>query len=71
VTPIAKLDQSDGSGLVDAGDEAGSWESSGIINVSDIYGEGAWLVDVQAHTIKVPQFGGEDEGGQILLIRQT
>jgi len=70
VTPIAKVDQSDGAGLVDPGDEAGSWESSGIINVSDIYGEGAWLVDVQAHTIKVPQFGKEDEGGQLLLIRQ-
>ncbi|MFL5759125.1 MAG: alkaline phosphatase PhoX [Thermomicrobiales bacterium] len=71
VTPIAKVDQSDGSGALDPGDEAGSWESSGIINVEDIYGPGAWLVDVQAHEIKVPQFGGEDEGGQLLLIRQT
>jgi secreted PhoX family phosphatase len=71
VTPIAKVDQSDGDSVLDPGDEAGSWESSGIINVADIYGEGAWLVDVQAHSIKVPQFGAEDEGGQLLLIRQT
>jgi hypothetical protein len=68
VTPIAKIDQSAGEGLVDAGDVAGSWESSGIINTADVFGEGTWLVDVQAHTLKAPQFGGEDEGGQLLLI---
>lgn len=71
LTAIAKLDQSDGDGLVDAGDKAGSWESSGILNVSDIYGEGAWLVVVQAHSIRAAQFGGEDESGQLLLLRQT
>jgi hypothetical protein len=72
LTPIAQIDQSDDPNLlVDPGDEAGSWESSGIIDVSAIFGEGTWLVDVQAHTLKVAQFGGVDEGGQLLLIRQT
>ena len=70
LTAIAKLDQSDGPGLVDQGDKAGSWESSGILNVSEFYGDGAWLVDVQAHSIKVAQFGKEDESGQLLMLRQ-
>ena len=39
----------------------GDWESSGILDVSKYFGEGAWLVDVQAHTI--------DEGGQLFLMR--
>jgi hypothetical protein len=72
LTPIAQIDQSDDPDLlVDPGDEAGSWESSGIIDVSAIFGPGAWLVDVQAHTLDVPQFDGVDEGGQLLLIRWT
>src|SRR5215207_4873808 len=71
LTTVARIDQSDDPDrLVDPDDEAGSWESSGIIDVSDIFGEGAWLVDVQAHTRTVEQFDGEDEGGQLLLIRQ-
>jgi hypothetical protein len=70
VTPVATIDQSDAADkLVDAGDKAGSWESSGIINVSDIFGEGTFLADVQAHSLKVPQFGKEDESGQLLLLR--
>ena len=39
----------------------GDWGSSGIIDVSKYFGDGAWLVDVQAHTI--------DEGGQLLLLK--
>lgn len=70
VTPLAYIDQSAGDGLLEPGDKAGSWESSGIINVADLLGEGAWLVDVQAHSLKVDQFGSEDEGGQLLLLRQ-
>ena len=72
LTTLARIDQSDDPNrLVDEGDEAGSWESSGIIDVSDLFGSGSWLVDVQAHTLDVPQFDGIDEGGQLLLIRQV
>jgi secreted PhoX family phosphatase len=71
LSTLAKCDQSDGDGVLDAGDEAGSWESSGVLNVEDLFGAGTWLVDVQAHSIKVPQFGKEDEGGQLLLLRLT
>ncbi len=71
VSTLARVDQSDDPNrLVDEGDEAGSWESSGIIDVSDLFGSGSWLVDVQAHTMDVRQFDGVDEGGQLLLIRQ-
>ena len=70
LTAVAKIDQSDGNGVLDAGDKAGSWESSGILNVADLFGDGTWLVDVQAHSIKVAQFGSEDESGQLLMLRQ-
>jgi len=39
----------------------GDWESSGILDVSGFFGEGSWLVDVQAHSIQ--------EGGQLLLLK--
>lgn len=54
--PIATLDQSSDISKP----KAGEWESSGIIDVSSIFGAGNWLVDVQAHTI--------NEGGQLLLL---
>ena len=60
-----------------AGDPAaaqGSWESSGIVDASDAFGPGAFLLDVQAHTIlmDVQQIGTltfKREGGQLLLLR--
>src|ERR687891_741953 len=38
----------------------GDWESSGILDVSDFFGEGSWLSTVQAHSL--------EEGGQLLLL---
>ncbi len=71
VTLLARIDQSDDQDrLVDEDDEAGLWASSGIVDVSDLFGPGTWLVTVQAHTLEVPQFDGVDEGGQLLLLRQ-
>jgi len=69
VTPILELNQRDFSGQPIAGDKPGEWESSGVINVSSILGPNTWLFDVQAHTLKTPQFGGTDEGGQLLVLR--
>ncbi len=54
---------------VDEGDTAGNRESAGIIDASGGFGPGAWLTAVQAHSVKVAQLGGEDESGQILLLR--
>jgi hypothetical protein len=54
----------------------GSWESSGIVDASAIFGEGAFLVDVQAHGWDQVIPGGNDppavpsrERGQLLLLR--
>lgn len=71
LTPIAKLDQAEGDALVEAGDVPGSWETTGIIDVSAFFGPGAWLTAVQAHTLAAEQLGGVDEGGQLLLIRKV
>jgi Bacterial protein of unknown function (DUF839) len=52
----------------------GNWESSGIIDVSSIYGLAAgsmMLADVQAHSLRDGNIGGAShlvEGGQLLLI---
>jgi hypothetical protein len=53
----------------------GSWESSGIVSVADIFGEGWWLANVQAHytEVNVPDQTLEPdsatgEGGQMTLL---
>jgi hypothetical protein len=85
---VAKVDQSADGGPTDvdgrpAGNQ-GAWESSGIVDASAAFGPGAFLIDVQAHTLWVERAPGEDtfidanslpdftykrEGGQLLLIR--
>jgi hypothetical protein len=91
---IAKVDQSADEGPTDvdvpvlplpAGASArgnlGAWEASGIIDVSDFFGPGTFLVTVQAHTLFVETGPGLDvtgdgaadilnkrEGGQLLLL---
>jgi hypothetical protein len=61
----------------------GAWESSGIVDASSLFGKGAFLVTVQAHTYWVesapgfdlvapfgtPDFTRKREGGQLLLLR--
>jgi hypothetical protein len=84
--PAARVDQSADEGPSDV-DSAGpgnlgAWESSGIIDASSVFGPGAFLVDVQAHTLWVEKAAGDDnvapagpdftfkrEGGQLMLLR--
>jgi Ca2+-binding RTX toxin-like protein len=55
----------------------GSWETSGVIDVSTVYGTGAWMLDVQAHTLFNDRTGPNAafnaqvgfEGGQLLMLR--
>ncbi len=52
----------------------GTWESSGIVDASALFGRGAFLVTVQAHDffIEQEQVGNvlfKREGGQMLLLR--
>ena len=70
---VAEIDQSSGpAGLV-----KGDWETSGIVDVSEVYGPGAFLINVQAHgwdeKTGEPAFPGGPtpyrEKGQLLLMR--
>jgi hypothetical protein len=86
---IARVDQSGDNGPTDfdgrpAGNW-GAWESTGIVDASAAFGAGAYLINVQAHTLWVqnapgidtyidaetvnPDFMYKREGGQLLLIR--
>ena len=62
----------------------GSWETTGIVDASAAFGTGAYLINVQAHTLWIEKEAGPDtfldpnadpdftykrEGGQLLLIR--
>jgi hypothetical protein len=83
---VAKVNQSeDGQGTdVDgrAPGNQGAWESTGIVDASNAFGPGAFLINVQAHTLWVAKAPGDDnngdgqpdftykrEGGQLSLIR--
>jgi hypothetical protein len=78
-TVVAKVDQSADEGPTDVDSTTthgalGSWESSGIVDASSVFGPGAFLVNVQAHTLWIEQAPGPDwtykrEGGQLLLFR--
>jgi hypothetical protein len=70
-TVVAEVDQSM-SPVVNRG----TWESSGIVDASEVFGRGAFLVDVQAHQWDMDAGTGNDppavpkrERGQLLLIR--
>ena len=57
-------------------DPTADWESSGVVDASRYFGRGAFLINVQAHTIFVetaplpgmPTVTQKREGGQLLLI---
>lgn len=74
LTVVAEVDQTPGP----AGLFKGTWESSGIVVASEVFGTGAFLVDIQAHSWDTPAGGGNDppavpqrERGQLLLIKVT
>jgi hypothetical protein len=69
LTVVARVNQA-----ADPTASQGAWESSGIVDASSAFGPGAFLVDVQAHTVLFDQqtVGGityKREGGQLLLLR--
>jgi hypothetical protein len=88
--PVAKVNQAADEGPTDVDGQPGvfspgnlgAWESSGVVDASSVFGPGAFLIDVQAHTLWVEKAAGDDnfapagpdftfkrEGGQLLLIR--
>jgi hypothetical protein len=83
---VATVDQSTDEGSTDVDSATagnlGAWESSGIVDASSVFGRGAFLVTVQAHTLWVQKAPGDDnvappgpdftfkrEGGQLVLLR--
>jgi hypothetical protein len=83
---VVKINQSADGGATDVDGRPagnwGAWETSGIVDASGAFGPGAFLIDVQAHTLWVEKADGEDnyapagpdftykrEGGQLLLLR--
>ena len=90
LAPVAKVNQSADEGATDVDGlpgvfspaNLGAWESSGVVDASSVFGSGAFLIDVQAHSLWVEKAAGDDnfapagpdftfkrEGGQLLLIR--
>jgi hypothetical protein len=73
---ILRYDLNTGALSVVARVNAVGWESSGIVDASAFHGPGAWLLDVQAHSIFVgetdttttPGVTYKREGGQLILL---
>ena len=69
---VAEVDQA-----LDPAASTGSWESTGIVDASAYFGPGAFLVNIQAHSIFVetaplpgyPNVTQKEEGGQMLILR--
>src|SRR5262245_32178065 len=53
---------------VAAEDTPGGWEFSGVIDASSFAGYGAWILDVQAHSLRINPSTETVEGGQVLLL---
>jgi hypothetical protein len=85
---VVKINQSADGGSSDVDGRPngnwGAWETTGIVDASAAFGTGAFLINVQAHTLWVekalgpdtfidantdPDFTYKREGGQLLLIR--
>jgi hypothetical protein len=72
LTPAARADPD--QAIVDERGP-GAWESSGVVDVSDVFGSGWWLLDVQGHysEMSVPDQSlvpdsAAGEGGQLILL---
>jgi hypothetical protein len=67
---VADCVERDTRGRVDPQGVGGEWETRGITNVSDLFGEDSWLFTVEAHTVetRVDRYR-RGEGGQLLLLQ--
>jgi hypothetical protein len=72
---VLRYDLATGDWSVVAAVNTLGWESSGIIDASEFYGPGSWLLDVQAHSLFVEGptlidgINYKTEGGQLILLR--
>lgn len=70
--PVARTDPS--QDVIDA-KGLGAWESTGVVDASEFFGQGWWFLNVQAHYTEVPvpdlslvPNSGTGEGGQFELV---
>jgi secreted PhoX family phosphatase len=47
----------------------GVWETTGIVNTSEIFGQDTWLIAVQAPNVDTPRGTEQHGSGQLLLLR--
>jgi hypothetical protein len=79
-SPAASAGVLNGSFAIDS--NLGAWETSGIVDASEAFGPGMFLITLQAHSLWVEKADGADnfppagpdftlkrEGGQLLLIK--
>ena len=69
VEPMAECAERDAKGNYFPKGIGGLWESTGIVDASEIFGPDSWLIAVQAHNLLLPQFRHRKGGGQLLLLR--
>ncbi|MGE5175777.1 MAG: alkaline phosphatase PhoX [Hyphomicrobiales bacterium] len=67
--PLAVCAERDQQGRLLPEGTGGLWESSGIVDVSEFFGDDTWMIDVQAHTLRSSPFRGTAGGGQLLLLQ--
>jgi hypothetical protein len=66
--PIAECAERDTRGRLLPKGTGGGWETTGIVDASEFFGDDAWLIAVQAHTHYSSPFGARGGGGQLLLL---
>jgi hypothetical protein len=49
-------------------DHPGGWEFSGVVDAEEYLGRGAWILDVQAHSLRIAPEDTTVEGGQYLQV---
>ena len=57
-----------GNASVPERDKPGGWEISGVVDAEDHLGRGAWILDVQAHSLRIVPAAETVEGGQYLQV---
>jgi hypothetical protein len=66
--PIAECAERDSRDRPLPSGTGGTWRSTGIVDVSELFGDDTWLLAVQAHTLAPAPFGTRAGGGQLLLL---
>ena len=69
VEPMAECAEWDDKGNYLPRGIGGSWEATGMVDASEVFGPDSWLIAVQAHNLWLPQFRNRKGGGQLLLLR--